>query len=136
MARLYLRVSIIMTSLLSIIYFVPAQAEQNSTVSVSTTTTTSPMIVTTVPPPKENIVIPEGYLGCFTVPAGWSKDNVWVPERKVCQYAPGSSPNVQGDAWIESYWACIQYKESEPDKGDCVSWQWRPGHWIKSFPVY
>jgi hypothetical protein len=135
MSRLYLGVIIFITSLLSIFYLASAQAQENSTVSVSNTTI-YPKIITAVPPPKENIVIPEGYLGCFTVPAGWSKDNIWVPERKVCQYAPGSSPSVQGDAWIESYWACIQYKGTEPDKGNCISWEWRPGHWIKTFPVY
>jgi len=90
-------------------------------------------IITTVPEPKETIVIPEGFTGCFNVPAGLTKDNIWVPERKVCQYAPSTNTatTVQGDAWVDSYWACTKYKNTE-----CTNWEWRPGHWIKTLPVY
>jgi hypothetical protein len=133
MSRLHFGFSVLCTSLLSLLSCASVQAQGTTTILPNNT------IVTTVPAPKESIVIPEGYTGCFTVPAGWSKDNVWVAERKVCQYggsATTTNTAVQGEAWVDSYWACTKYKTTTANQSECTSWEWRPGHWIKTFPVF
>lgn len=123
---------VLLTGLLSLFACFNATA-QTEVVQVQN----QPVIVTTVPAPKEQIVIPQGYVSCFQVPAGWSANNVWVPERKVCQYIPGTAA-VQGAAWVDSYWACTQYKPTpaKPTESDCTTWEWRPGHWVKTLEVY
>lgn len=103
------------------------------------TTTTSPsgatvekrVVVTTTPPAaKEIIETPKGQVSCFQVAAGWNQD-IWVPEHRVCQYPNQASSTQTGVAWVESYWACNQYTDTT-----CTKWEWKPGHWVKTFEVY
>lgn len=93
------------------------------------TTTT---IYTQVPAPQEVVPVPQGYTNCFTVAAGWF-NNVWVPQHNVCQYDPNSPAKHEGVAWVEGHWACTKYKASE---GACTKWEWKSGHWVKTFEVY
>lgn len=93
------------------------------------TTTT---IITPVPEPKEMIPAPQGYASCFKVPSGWYKD-IWVPEHTVCQYDTDTQNQYQGSGWVEGHWACTKYKASE---GACTKWEWKPGHWVKTFQAY
>lgn len=96
-----------------------------------------PVIVTAVPAPKEVIVVPQGFVNCFMVPAGWNYNNVWVAEHKVCQYSPANGAAAQGVAWVESYWACTKYiNANDPKQGECTNWQWQPAHWVKTLEVY
>jgi hypothetical protein len=89
------------------------------------------VIISPAPTPKETIVIPPGYLNCFTVSAGWYQ-NTWYPEHKVCQYdATKNVTAIQGDAWIDGYWYC-----TKSSKGNCTKWEWKPGHWVKTFTAY
>ena len=92
-------------------------------------------IITPVPAPKQTVVIPEGYVNCFTVGAGWYKD-VWYPEHRVCQYNQATQSTAQGDAYVEDHWACTKFLTSEHLKGQCTNWDWVPGHWVKTLPVY
>ncbi len=91
-----------------------------------------PMIVSPVPTAKEEISTPDGYVNCFTIESGWYK-NAWVPEHRVCQYenVAGQTVAYEGVAWVESYWACTQYTGTA-----CTSWEWKPGHWVKTLEVY
>ena len=96
-----------------------------------------PMIVTAVPAPKEVVTVPAGFVNCFVVPAGWNYNNVWVAEHKVCQYTPTTGGAVQGDAWVDGYWACTKsVPGQEPTKANCTAWDWRSGHWVKTLEVY
>lgn len=122
-----------MTSLFSLLVCNQTQAQESLAVNMQG----QPVIISTVPAPKEVVVIPTGYVNCFIVPAGWNYKNVWVAEHKVCQYSPNNGGEVQGVAWVESYWACIKYiNASDPKKGECTDWQWQPAHWVKTLDVY
>ncbi|SRR5579883_1582555 len=91
------------------------------TKTVETTTVRTP-----VPAAKEVVATPAGYVRCNTIAAGWYK-GVWYPEHRVCEYS--NSP--EGVAWIEGYWACTQ-----ATNGECLAWDWRPGHWEKTLENY
>ncbi|GEM_PF-1587686 len=112
-------------------------AEQNANTSARNANTaeqnanTLSKIVTPVPAPKEVKPAPTGFVNCFVVQAGWV-NNVWVPEHRVCKY----SPSQEGVAWVEGYWACTTYKTIEHRKDECTNWDWKPGHWVKTFEVY
>jgi hypothetical protein len=124
---------IILIGLLSIFGCITAYAEEHIEIDGAG----QPVIVTTVPAPKEIIVVPGGYISCFTVPSGWNFKNVWVAEHKVCQYSPKNGSKSQGVAWVDSYWACTKYRSmEEPKQGECTNWQWQPAHWVKTLDVY
>lgn len=96
-----------------------------------------PVIVTQVPAPKEVTNVPEGYVSCFMIPAGWNYNNVWVAEHKVCQYTPNDGGEVLGVAWVEGYWACTKHTvDAEPTKANCTNWEWKSGRWVKTLEVY
>ena len=95
--------------------------------SVTKVVETRRTIVTPVPAAKEVVATPQGYAQCFTVAAGWFND-VWVPAHQVCQY----TNMAQGVAWIEGYWGC----NKATTEGVCTNWEWKPGHWEKTFAVY
>lgn len=113
-----------------------AQADDNTTTTTVTKVTETPtsttktvettVIKTPLPAAKEVVATPSGYISCFTISAGWSKDT-WYPDRRICQYE--NMP--EGVAWVEGYWACTQHAVSE-----CTNWDWRPGHWVKTFEIY
>lgn len=107
----------------------PAGTTQEVIVTKPTSiSTTKKMIVTEVPSPKEVIETPTGFVNCFTVAAGWYK-NEWIPAHNICQYE-----NMPGKAaWVEGYWSCTQYKIEE---GICTDWKWRKGHWSNMLTVY
>ncbi len=97
-----------------------------------------PQIITPIPAPKETVVIPKGYVSCFNMSAGWYR-GIWYPERRVCTYDPsnasavgGTAVAIEGEAWVEGYWVCTKFQS----KGECTGWEWKPGHWIKTFPLY
>jgi hypothetical protein len=85
--------------------------------------------------------IPAGYANCFNVAAGWYND-IWVAAHQVCQYKQtettavitGNSTNtsIGGSTWVAGYWACPKYNTS----GECTSWVWKPGRWVKTLEVY
>lgn len=155
MSRLSIGLSIISGAALSFMTYANAQAQEVSTTTVNpatqeTTTTTvnqntqettvtktnpntqetTTTIYTPAPAPKEVVPAPQGYTHCFKVAAGWYK-NVWVPEHNVCQY--DSSQTTQGVAWVEGHWACTKYTAAV---GACTNWEWKKGHWVKTFQVY
>ena len=131
MSRFYFNLSKLLTGLITVFACMNIQADEVVQVQGQ------PVIVTTVPAPKEEIIVPQGYISCFTVPAGWSYSNLWVPEHKVCQYPSTTGTTVQGVAWVDSYWACTHYKTMDkPTQADCTTWEWRPGHWVKTLEVY
>lgn len=109
------------------------QDTQKTTITKTNPNTqeTTTTIITPVPAPQEEVPAPQGYQNCFKVAAGWYK-NVWVPEHTVCQYDTNAQ-NAEGSAWVEGHWACIKYKVSE---GMCTRWDWKRGHWVKTFQVY
>lgn len=123
MSRFRLISSVILAALLSVAC-INSQAQEESVT-----------IVTPVPAPKETTVIPQGYLSCFTVGAGLYK-GVWYPEHRVCQYDPDQVQAAHGEAWVDGYWACTKYLTTEQVKADCTNWDWKPGHWVKTLPVY
>jgi len=108
------------------------QKTVTTTTAVQPTTPSSTVIVTPVPSAKEVVVAPEGYVNCFNVQAGWYK-NTWVPQHRVCQYqnTPGQKVTYQGVAWVDGYWACMQYTDTA-----CTKWEWIKGHWVKTLEVY
>lgn len=149
--------SIRFVGVLSFIIFVNAQAQETTSTTTinpdtqeSTTTTVNPntqettvtktnpytqesttTITTPVPAPQETVPIPQGYSNCFNVAAGWF-NNTWIPEHTVCQY-DARTQNVQGQAWVDGHWMCTQYTASA---GECTKWNWKSGHWVKTFQVY
>lgn len=133
MSRFYFNLALLLISLFSVFASVSVQADQTTVIN----TQGQPVIVTTVPAPKESIATPQGYVNCFTVPAGWNYNNIWVAEHKVCQYTPNNGSATQGVAWVDGYWACIAYKNAADIKqGECTDWQWQTGHWVKTLEVY
>ena len=86
---------------------------------------------TPVPTPKETVVVPQGYLNCFMIKAGWFNGS-WIQDHRVCQY----SGSKEGIAWIDGYWACTKYKSTGNLSGECTSWQWKSGHWVQKFDLY
>lgn len=92
------------------------------------TNETTTTIVTPEPQPQEVVQAPQGYVNCFTVDAGWYK-NVWVPKHSVCQY-DATAAGAQGVAWIAGHWVCTKYTVADQA---CTKWEWRSGHWVKTF---
>ena|GEM_PF-1970498 len=131
MKRIHIYLTMLLVGFISTFTLCYAQ-EQESYVNDQGQT----VIVTTVPAPKETVVIPQGYISCFMVPAGWNYQNIWVAEHKVCQYNPNNGTAAQGVAWVDGYWACTQYKNVQPQQGECTAWQWQAGHWVKTLNVY
>lgn len=132
MKRLYVNLPILFTCLISLFIFGSAAA-QETVVNVQG----QPMIVTAVPAPKQIVVIPQGYINCFTVPAGWNYNNIWIAEHKVCQYTPNTAAANPGVAWVDGYWACTKYiNAANPKQGECTNWEWEAGHWVKTLEVY
>jgi hypothetical protein len=81
---------------------------------------------TTVTVEKKTIITPSPKSStCTTVDAHWDGD-VWVDTQTVCTYENRS----EGAAWIQEYWACIAFTGD----GTCTSWEYRPGHWVKTYP--
>jgi len=111
-------------SVVSILVFTTVKAQNEAT---EATVVERHVIVTPVPTAKETVVMPTGYVNCFTIAAGWVHDR-WVPEHKVCQY----ENMAEGVAWIEGYWACTK----ATDDGTCTGWEWKPAHWEKTLDVY
>jgi hypothetical protein len=141
--HLNLSKSIFFLAILNAFSSAQAQTETVTTVTQPATVVTQPssavvvtqqpvvekrVIVTTVPAPKETIVIPEGFINCFSVTAGWYQ-GTWVAQHNVCQYP--NTPN--GVAWVEGYWACTKYDISQ---GQCTNWEWKSAHWEKTLVVY
>jgi hypothetical protein len=124
--------AMLLVSLITLFSFGTAQAQEDTFVNSQGQT----VIVTTVPAPKETVVIPVGYVNCFTVPAGWNYKNVWVAEHKVCQYTSANGTKIQGIAWVDGYWACTKYRNVQPTQGECTNWAWQSGHWVKTLEVY
>lgn len=120
--RLSLYTALTLVSLSSVLLSTSVKADETVT-----TTVERHVIVTPAPAAKEVIVTPTGYADCFTVAAGWVRDN-WVPEHKVCRY----EKQAEGVAWIEGYWACNKATNS----GTCTNWEWKPAHWEKTLEVY
>lgn len=158
MSRFIMGLSILFISVLSCITCVNVYAQETTSTTInpitdeSTTTTvnedtqqttvtktnpntleTTTTILTPVPAPQETIAAPQGYTNCFNVAAGWYKD-IWVPEHSVCQYDATTQSSVhEGSAWVKGYWACTKYRTSD---GVCTKWEWKSGHWVKTFQVY
>ncbi len=109
MSRFRLILSVFMVSLVSIIFSVNALAQTTTTVVEKRT------IVT--PAPKSG--------NCTTVAAHWEGD-VWVDTQTVCSYTGRS----EGAAWVQDYWACT----ASTADGTCTAWQFRPGHWVATYP--
>src|SRR3990167_4994304 len=92
------RLSVFLSGLLFLFVCVNVQAQDKETTTTTTTTeitpengavtkvieTTRRTIVTPVPVAKEVITIPQGFVSCFNVEAGWVNDT-WVPSHRVCQ---------------------------------------------------
>lgn len=137
MSRFYLGISVVCFALLSLFVSINARADENVTTTTSVQTQpngtvekvveTRRTVTTPVPAAKEVVATPQGYVQCFTVEAGWFND-IWVPSHRVCQYAN----TAQGVAWIEGYWGC----NKATSDGVCTNWEWKPGHWEKTFVVY
>lgn len=146
MSRFHPGLLLFLIGLSSFIFWANAQAQGKEVIVTTTptvvtttptvTTTTTPVtavveehvIVTPVPTAKEVIVTPTGYFNCFTVNAGWYR-NEWIPAHRICQYE--NMPNKV--AWVEGYWACTKYKV---DESICTDWQWRAGHWVETLAIY
>lgn len=88
-------------------------------------------ILTPVPAPKEKNNVPSGFISCFFVEAGWF-NGVWIPKHRACKYK--SSP--QGVEWVEGYWKCIKQQPVDNMTGMCITWEWQPGHWLKTLQEY
>ena len=110
MSRRYLTLSALLIGLLSIVVYVGARAQDE------TTTVVEKHVVIT-PSPKST--------KCTTVTAHWEGD-VWVDDQTVCTY----ENRPEGAAWIQDYWACTAYTAT----GDCSAWEFKPGHWVKTYP--
>jgi hypothetical protein len=89
------------------------------------------LIATPVPAPKETVTAPAGYVSCATVKEGWY-NNLWVPSHRVCKY----NKFKEGAAWVDGYWACTVYKATGNTTGTCTTWDWKPGHWVKTYTPY
>lgn len=85
--------------------------------------TTYGSVVLVPPRPMEAAYVPQGYVQCMNVPAGWH-GTYWMPEHKVCQYQREEKVVV----WVGSYWRCDSYRASA---GVCTDWRWMPGHWAE-----
>lgn len=105
-------------------------ATQNANTRTQNQNTTARM-VTRIPAPKEATVIPPGFDECTVVKEGWV-NGIWVPEHRVCKY----SKSKEGVAWIEAHWACTEYKTTENLTGECMKWDWKPGHWLKTLDTH
>lgn len=81
----------------------------------TTTTTTIEKKVVVTPAPKS--------VSCNTVNAHW-EGNVWFDTQTICRY----ENRPEGMAWVQDYWACT----AATDQGVCTTWEYRPGHWIKT----
>ena len=110
----------------------PNTQETTVTKTNPNTQETTTTIYTPAPAPQEVVPVPQGYTNCFTVAAGWF-NSVWVPQHNVCQYDSNTSSAHAGVAWVEGHWACTKYPASA---GTCTKWEWKAGHWVKSFQVY
>ena len=135
------RLSVFLSGLLFLFVCVNVQAQDKETTTTTTTTeitpengavtkvieTTRRTIVTPVPVAKEVITIPQGFVSCFNVEAGWFNDT-WVPSHRVCQYTNSG----EGVVWIEGYWGCNQATA----EGVCTNWEWKAAHWEKTLIVY
>jgi len=86
-------------------FSVYAQDATTSTV----TTTTKKVIITPVPKTVK----------CTNIPAHWEGD-IWVDTQSVCTYE-----NIT-KAWVSDYWTCTK---SNVDTGECMAWEFKPGHW-------
>ena len=62
---------------------------------------------------------------CTTVKGHWESE-IWIDTQTVCNYANRS----EGAAWVQDYWACT----ASAADGTCTNWEYRPGHWMKTFP--
>lgn len=82
-----------------------------------TTTTVVEKKVVVTPPPKS--------VNCTAIPAHWEGDT-WVDTQNICRY----ENRVEGVAWVQDYWACTAATAT----GDCTTWEFRPGHWVKTLP--
>lgn len=131
------RLILCFSTILSLIFFSFNAFADDTKTTTTTTTTTNPngtttvekrVIVTTAPKPKEVVTIPEGFVTCFTVKAGWYGD-VWAADHNVCQYA--DSP--EGVVWVQGYWVCNKYDAA---LGNCTNWDWKAAHWEKTVVVY
>lgn len=137
MSRLSFLVSLVFVAVFSLFFSMAVRADENVTTTTSMQTQpdgsvtkvveTRRTVVTPVPTAKEVVATPEGFVQCFTVAAGWFND-LWVPAHRVCQY----SNSAQGVAWVEGYWGC----NKATAEGVCTNWEWKPGHWQKTFEVY
>ena len=88
----------------------------------TTTTTTAPNGTTTVV--KKTITTPAPKsVSCTTVPAHWDGD-IWIDVQSICTY----EGRTEGAQWVQAYWACTAFT----DAGDCTTWEYKPGYWIKS----
>lgn len=127
-----------LAGLMMLFVSVNASAEEVTSSTVTTTSespeggtvvkkVTTTKVITPVPAAKEVIAVPQGYVSCFTVEAGWY-NNIWVPAHQVCQY----ENSAQGVVWIEGYWGC----NAATPEGVCTNWEWKAGHWEKKMAVY
>ena len=106
------KIFVIIASLFAIFAFFGARAHAQE---VTTTTVEKKTIIT--PAPKS--------ASCTTVKAHW-EDNIWYDTQTICKY----ENRTEGVAWVQDYWACI----TATDTGECTAWEFKPGHWVKTFP--
>ena len=109
MSRFILLVSFVI-SLLSLFIPVNVQAQE-------TTTTVVEKRVIVTPAPKS--------VKCTTVTGHWEGE-IWIDAQTVCTY----ENRAEGVAWVQDYWACTVFTAD----GKCSTWEYRPGHWVKTYP--
>ena len=76
-------------------------------------------ITTPVPDLREAVDPPEGYQGCYQVPAGFY-NGVWADGYEMCQYPNSADEGM----WVSPHWECDDYAT-----GECQNWSWRPTYW-------
>lgn len=74
-------------------------------------------VIVTTPAPKS--------VSCTSVAAHW-EGNVWFNTQSICTY----ENRAEGVAWVQDYWACTV----ATGDGNCTTWEYRPGHWVKTLP--
>lgn len=130
MSRFSIKHAIFLLSALSCTVCMTVNAQESSTTTINPATNESTTtIVTPVPAPQDTVATPQGSTNCFTVAAGWYK-NEWVSQHTVCQY---EANRTEGLAWVAGHWSCTKYKVSV---GACTRWEWKTGRWVKTLEVY
>jgi hypothetical protein len=64
-------------------------------------------------------------VNCTVIVGHWEGDT-WIDTQNVCKY----ENRMEGVAWVQDYWVCTVFTAD----GNCSTWEYRPGHWLKTFP--